>query len=170
MNVKAKRVLADGRSSRWAWMDRFEVPQYDGDGVYLTRWRVLRTPLFGIYVHRMSGPDPRPTLHDHPWSFLSVILRGGYVERRLDPMTMTVNELHTIRRGNRVAAKDAHSIRHLLRTPTWTLCLVGPERREWGYLDEYDGAGTWLWTPYHKHPHAAEFDAALARRKAKVDA
>lgn len=148
-------------------MDRFEVPQYDDDGTYLTRWRLIRTPWFGIYVHRMTGPDPRLTLHDHPWSFLSMILRGGYVERRLDPYTLKVEEQRTVRWWNRVRATDGHSIRTLLRNPTWTLCLVGPEVRMWGYVEEY-GNGQWIWTPYHIHPHAAEFDAAIARRKSKA--
>jgi hypothetical protein len=143
-------------------MERFEVPNYDDDGVYLTRWRVIQTPWAALYVHRMTGPDPRATLHDHPWSFLSIIVRGGYIERRLDPMTMTVDHWHVVRWWNRVRALDAHSIRSLLRNPTWTLLFVGRRRRTWGYL-ESEGYG-WIWTQFDRHRHNEEFKAALARR------
>lgn len=163
------RQLASGRNPQWAWMDRFEVPQYDGDGIYLTRWRVIQTPLGGLYVHRYTGPDPRPTLHDHPWRFLSIVLRGGYVERRLDPVTMTVDEEHVVRHVNYVRAGDAHSIRRLLRPTTWTLLLVGRRVRTWGYLERFsplDDGGEWMWTEFSKHAHNDEFIAALARRNA----
>lgn len=169
--------LASNRSARWAFMDRFEVPQYEGDGVYLTRWRIVQTPWGGLYLHRMEGPDPRATLHDHPWSFLSLILRGGYVERRLDPMTMRVDEGHRVRWWNRMRATDAHSIRSLLRVPTWTLLLVGKRRRTWGYLEgpawqhwEVQGnTGRWWWTEFNRHQHNDEFVAALARRKTRTE-
>lgn len=144
-------------------MDRFEVPQYDGDGNYLTRWRIVQTPWFGILLHRFDGPDPRLTLHDHPWPFLSFVLRGGYVERRLDPMTMRVDEQRVVRSVNRMRLIDAHAIRRLLRQPTWTLMFVGRRVRTWGYL-EPSAYGKWSWTEFDKHIHAREFDAALERR------
>lgn len=158
------RRLANGRVAKWAFMERFEVPDYDKpERNYLTRWRLIQTPWFGLYLHRLDGPDPRVTLHDHPWAFLSIVLRGGYVERRLDPMTMLVNEEHRIRYINRARPGMAHSIRYLLRQPTWTLLFVGARRRTWGYWNE---GSAWLWTEFDKHEHAAEFDHALKARKA----
>lgn len=162
-------------------MERFEVPNYDSDSNCLTRWRVVQTPWAGFYVHRFDGPDPRPTLHDHPWPFLSCVLRGGYIERRLTPMAMSVQEDHVVRWFNRKRTHDAHSIVRLLRVPTWTLMFVGRRVRTWGYLEgpewvfpsDHDplndptpmGAERWRWTEFNKHLHAAEFDAALARRR-----
>lgn len=164
------RKLASGRSARWAFMERFEVPDYDGDGNYLTRWRVIQTPLAALYVHRFDGPDPRSTLHDHPWPFLSIVLRGGYVERRLDPTDMQVNENHRIRFVNRMRLGGAHAIVRLTRTPTWTLMLVGRRVRTWGYLEPslFGDGGSWVWTEFNRHSHAYEFDAALARRKTRA--
>lgn len=163
--MTARPKLASNRSPRWAFLERFEVPDYDGDGNYLTRWRVAQTPWFGVYVHRFDGPDPRDTLHDHPWPFLSVVLRGGYIERRLNPMTMTVNEKHRVRFVNRMPLRSAHAITSLTRTPTWTLMLVGRRVRTWGYLDPIDDAESgWWWREFDKHPHSVEFDAAMKRR------
>lgn len=49
---------------------------------YLVRWRLrLSTELCGVYVHRFLEPDV-PVYHDHPWNFLTLILKGGYTEHR----------------------------------------------------------------------------------------
>ena len=169
--ARSRAKLASKRSARWAFMERFEVPDYDSDGNYLTRLRIVQTPWFGIYLHRFDAPDPRPTLHDHPWPFVSFVLRGGYVERRLDPMTREVNERHRVSFVNRMRTHDAHAIVHLFRVPTWTLMLVGRRVRTWGYLEPIHARMTapqldqWVWTEFDKHRHQEEFDAAMARRK-----
>lgn len=164
------KQLASRRSPRWAFMETFKVPQYDGDDDYLTRLRIVQTPWFGLYLHRFDGPDPRPTLHDHPWPFLSFVLRGGYVERRLNTLTMKVDENHRVRFVNRMPTHGAHAIMRLTRSPTWTLMVVGRRVRTWGYLEPvFDGPGSdprkWQWTEFDKHLHAREFDAALERRR-----
>jgi len=154
--------LANIRSPRWGFMERFELPDYDDPTRnYLTRLRVVQTPWFGVYLHRMDGPDPRPTLHDHPWPFVSFVLRGGYTERIAYGETDGV----AVTRVNVKRAQDVHSITRLHRTPTWTLMLVGRRRRVWGYLDQ-DGT----WTRFDRHPHADEFAAALATRQFNEEA
>ena len=154
------KVLAEGRRSNWAFMERFEVPDFDEPDInYLTRLRVIQTPWFGIYVHRFDRPDSRATLHDHPWSFLSIILRGGYVERRPD-------RFRQIRFVNRMRLGDAHYIESLTRTPTWSLMVVGRRVRKWGYVEPTDGG--FVWTPFDKHAHAYEFDEAMAHRNETV--
>jgi hypothetical protein len=157
-------------------MERFEVPNYDDEGNYLTRWRIIQTPWFAFYLHRFDGPDPRPTLHDHPFNFTAVVLRGGYVERRLDRSTLEVNENHVIRFFNRVKSGDAHSIKSLLRYPTWTFLFVGRRVRQWGYLEPvpyYTGSqkeyrNGFKWTPFDRHKHNLEFQIAMERRKKTV--
>lgn len=127
---------AGGTSSpRWAILQhQFDLVQRATGLVYLRRWWIIKTPWFGIILHRMDAPDARPELHDHPFGFLSIVLRGGYIERRLRPRESTIDETHRVRFVNRVRPFDAHSIRRLLSVPTWTLLLVGPYRRTWGFL------------------------------------
>lgn len=157
------------RTRKWAVMEKFEIPNFDDPGNYLTRWRVLETPWFGVYLHRIDTPDSRPTLHDHPWNFTALLLRGGYIERRLDPHTMQVDEHRRVRWVNRMRSHDAHAIVQLLRVPTWTLLFVGARRRTWGYLEPLDpAAGAWMWTEFDKHPHNDEFTAAMDRRRAGI--
>lgn len=152
-------------SKRWAFMERFEVPNLDRpEETYLWRLRIIQTPWFGVYLHRMDGPDSRWTLHDHPWSFVSFVLRGGYIERRLDPHDRSFHR-RLVQRVNVMRTHDAHAITRLLRIPTWTLVFVGARRRTWGYWERTLGDDDrWAWTPFDKHHHASEFDAAMAAR------
>lgn len=153
-------------SKEWAILERFEVPNFDDPTTnYLERLRIVSTPWASLYLHRLGTPDSRPTLHDHPWSFLSIVLRGGYIEQRLNLHDRSLRTRH-IRFVNVMRRDDAHYIKSLDRTPTWTLLLVGKRRRTWGYWRP-DGQRTtwasWYWTPFDTDPHAAEFDEAKRR-------
>jgi hypothetical protein len=160
---------------RWRILDRFEIPHMDRPEVnYLDRWRILETPWGSIFLHRIGTPDSRPTLHDHPWSFVSIVLAGGYLERRLNLHTRQV-EARRVRRVNVMRRDDSHAITALEGgRPCWTLLLVGARRRKWGYLRPVSSlwaeiAGhqpedAWTWVAFDVDEHAHEFDAALAAR------
>lgn len=163
---------------RWRIVDRFVIPNLDNpDELYLTRWRILETPWFGLFIHRFDGPDSRPVLHDHPWSFVSLLVRGGYVEHRLGygkissaPTPRQVIRRH-VRFVNVMRRDDAHFIESLDRTPTWSVLVVGKRRRTWGFLRPIPGStrGAWSWTPFNTDGNAAEYDRAIAAREARSD-
>lgn len=117
---------------RWALFSWFEVPDSDHrDRVYLRRLRVIQTPWFGMYVHWIFLPDRDRALHDHPWPFVSWVIRGGYTER---VRTKTSEASRTWSRwsAHRMRSRDAHSI-DLIEPGTVTLVLVGRRCREWGF-------------------------------------
>lgn len=158
--------------SGWAFMQRYDVPDYDDWTVdYMTRWRVFGTPWCGFYIHRINRPDPRRTLHDHPWPFLSFVLRGGYVERfglrakgdRIGPIREVMRRTRRWGSVRFMRKTDAHAIVELRRSPTWTLVFVGRRRPEpsWGYWADPGSGG---FTPFDEHPHAAEVEEAVAGR------
>lgn len=132
--------------------DRFVITnrQAGDTSPYITRLRIVDTPWFGVFVHTMHRPDAQPMLHDHPWPFVSFVLRGGYTERILDPVTRQVRERH-IRRFNRKRMIDAHYIVALDQRPTRTLMFVGRTRRKWGYWEQVLGSSTWTWTAWDEH-------------------
>lgn len=111
----------------WALLHREEIAR-DGRP-YLTRWRLIQTPLFAAYLHRFWAPDHDEDFHDHPWDFVSIVLAGGYVEERGWPLRVE-------RRGRGSVAyrraEDLHRIASVI-VPTWTLVLCGRRRREWGF-------------------------------------
>jgi hypothetical protein len=120
-----------------------------GGKPYLTRWILFK--LFGLklYLHKLHTDDADRDLHDHPWNFASIILRGGYNELGPDGQWTRYRWL------NIKKATDAHRL-VLLRYPTWTLLFVGRKSRDWGfhtpdgwihhkeYLDRKFGVGNWV--------------------------
>jgi hypothetical protein len=98
---------------------------------YMRRW-IVRTPWGTLRVHRILRKDHDADPHDHPFDFVSVILRGGYAEERLWP-----DGTRTVRRYGRGSvlrrrAEDAH--RFLTVDPeTTTFVIAGPKRRSWGF-------------------------------------
>jgi hypothetical protein len=63
----------------WAILHSENIQDMDGSS-YIKRLRLLATPWFSCYLHRILAPDPQRPLHDHPWVFWSLIVRGGYIE------------------------------------------------------------------------------------------
>lgn len=119
------------------------------DGKYYLRRRGFSCRWFGVFLHRMDAPDPGPDPHDHPWTFGSLVLWGGYQELRA-PIRDSWSQEQTWRKwlSWRILRLDeCHTIYALDRTPTFTLVVHGPLRREWGFYvdeefivhDDYDG-------------------------------
>lgn len=135
VHYRPEKLAALGRrlqASGWSVMSRIEIY---GTGIsthLLTRWRIIRTPWFGIFLHKHHNSDQSRHLHDHPWNFTTIVLRGGYDE--LVPARHGVGMRHwPAGSWHRLHAEDAHTIDHLERTPTWTLMLVGRHRRVWQF-------------------------------------
>lgn len=133
-----------GNSLRWALMRWSDVPDQTREGfVYLRRLRVLQTPWFAVYVHWLYLPDGDRDPHDHPWSFWSLVLKGGYLEEFFSWQTgerrwcpdIGPSATKVWRRGSlhRMGVKAAHRIRLLTRTPTVTLIVTGRRRQSWGF-------------------------------------
>lgn len=116
-------------SIHWALLERFDIRDEGTGELYLRRWRIVQTPWFGLYLHKIASRDKDRDPHDHPWSFVSLVLRGGYDEYRPGIGIMARGWLSlAFRRAN-----DAHTILRLHRTPTWTLVAVGRRKRIWGF-------------------------------------
>lgn len=136
-------VQTKEQERRWGLFHRFVIG--DGDSVYLNRLTILTTPWFSIKLHKIYRPDNQRDLHDHPWSFLSIVLWGSYEED-------TVDGRRKIRWWNwkpLEGPKGRHSIRSVSREPVWTLVFTGPRRRIWGFW--VDGGTKFVpWNEYDK--------------------
>jgi hypothetical protein len=142
------RALRARSSRSWGFWRHMTLRR--GDGVaYLDRLRFIQTPWFGVYLHRIDAPDPGVDLHDHPWPFVSIVLRGGYDEYRSEtrdasrfaqlnadfPSTRISGDVVRRAAGSvrRMRLDECHTIFRLHRTPTWTLVIVGHRVRDWGF-------------------------------------
>lgn len=121
-------------NKKWSFFKKFDIDDVNDPGVvYLRRWYLIRTPWFGIYLHKIMRPDHDRDLHDHPWNFVPIILWGGYDEQ----LPGEEFRLRTPGSMRLVRATDSHRIDTLINDkPAWTLCLVGRHQRDWGFHTE----------------------------------
>lgn len=136
---------------RWKVLSRFVIGKQDNP--MMTRWRVIQTPWFGLYVHFIYREDLDPVPHDHPWVFWRMVLRGGYMERYFtDPQYGRADlRVQTPWRPSRVPVEHAHRITHV-EPKTTTLVIVGPKHHAWGFWGP-DPVGAYLvgarrWVPW----------------------
>ena len=123
---------------------RLRLRRTDGR-IFLERRGWKHDRLGGIFLHRMAAPDPDLDLHDHPWAFLTIPLWGGYVEHRCatrdaplaaaiaSPAARGYPETRRPLRPRRMRLDECHRIVELRRRTAWTLVLLGPRRRRWGF-------------------------------------
>jgi hypothetical protein len=113
-----KRLLLD-RGPSW--------PDYDKAEPFMIRYYLLfrKRPKwfpFNILLHKILKSD-LGDLHDHYWSYITIILKGGYWE---------TNENGTFWRGPGYIgfrnASDRHSLKIPKGKPAWTLLLAGPNK------------------------------------------
>ncbi|GMV81224.1 MAG: hypothetical protein AMXMBFR7_24080 [Planctomycetota bacterium] len=144
----------------WPFTERITTP--DGEP-YLYRYTLLYLPGFRLYLHRIFRADGDRHLHDHPWNFTSLVLKGGYREE-------TPQGIFERRAGAliRHKAEDYHRILELYTQSAWTLVLCGRKRRPWGFLV----GNRWIpWNEYLREspPEAPKTpSAASSSRKALV--
>lgn len=124
--------------------------------LYMRRWRLIHNRFFGIRVHNIVRSDADRELHDHPFTFVSVILRGGYWEHTVDgrrtwygPGSIVVRSADVLHRLEleRRPAKTLDEFGPGFTLPevgAWTLVIRGPMRREWGFLTDR-GWRDWRW-------------------------
>lgn len=147
------------KEKRWAFMSRKVIGRPDNP--MLVRWRLIQTPWFGIYLHIIWREDLDRLPHDHPWSFRSWVVRGGYIEEFWpDIRLMGHSEVRAFGQIGRIKGwvskpqwthrfrpTEAHRITFVLPHTT-TLVVVGRKFRTWGF---YDGGNNFIeWTDYHK--------------------
>lgn len=105
--------------------------------LHFQRYRFIETKAFRVYLHRISASDEDKDMHDHPWSFRSLILKGSYTETWTTPPNWDNPQTRTVRPGDVVKHHhwDAHKL--TLNTPVvWTLVLTGDKSHDWGYQTE----------------------------------
>lgn len=111
----------------------------DSEGApYMRRW-LFRHPWGNVRLHCIMRSDSDRALHDHPFDFVSLILRGAYIEHRpmlaRNPAGPTVIRRYRAGQLNRCRAEDPHRL-ELREGPVWTLVFCGRKRREWGFHAE----------------------------------
>lgn len=101
---------------------------------YLTRYYLFLKDRkwfpFNIFVHNFHKSDP-DDLHDHPWPFITIILKGGYWEH-----TPKGKFWRGAGKINWAKSTALHRVELEPGVDTWTLFIPGPSVREWGFIDK----------------------------------
>jgi len=118
------------------------------DEPYLERYYVFlkdraRFP-FNVFLHKFLKSDP-DDVHDHPWPYATLILRGGYWEwtPQFDESGHRCGEISKWRSAGSLrfaSAKSYHRIELDPAVECWTLFMPGRKQREWGFLSK----GKWI--------------------------
>ena len=108
----------------------------------LTRYYLFlkdrKTFPFNVFLHKFHKGDPGD-VHDHPWPYATLILKGGYYEwvPKFDSCGKKIDEERMWRGPGHFRlcrATSYHRIELCEGVTPWTLFMPGPHKREWGFL------------------------------------
>jgi hypothetical protein len=139
------------QSPNWAFWKRFVIPCLNGEK-YLARLRIIDTPWFGVYLHDIFEPDGDRDPHNHPWSFISIVLRGRYDEKFFWNPEKSLNRMWRRKSHKRFSAHrmDAHAAHRITYAAPGlkTLIIRGPRKpKGWGF---FTSEGYVPWQEYVK--------------------
>jgi hypothetical protein len=89
---------------------------------------------FNIFLHKFHKSDP-DDLHDHPWNYMTFIVKGGYWE-----YTPEGKFWRGAGHFRRCTAESYHRIELEPGVECWTIFMPGKQRRDWGF----DMEGHWI--------------------------
>lgn len=141
---------------------RKKVIERDKDVPYLIRWNLFGlgedSKFFSIKIHKIIKSD-HECLHDHPWWFISILLKGQYkewrninngdyysgLELRHEPKSDT-NIGGRIYKAGSILIRPANWAHRLEVTePCYTLVFTFKKIRDWGFITK----GGWkFWQEY----------------------
>jgi hypothetical protein len=93
---------------------------------------------FNIFLHKFLKGDP-DDVHDHPWPYATLILRGGYYEwipqfNQDGTLNCEIRKWRGPGHFRICSSTSYHRIELKNGVTAWTLFMPGPQRREWGFL------------------------------------
>ena len=93
---------------------------------YFHRW-IADFGAFTVRLHHWHGSDDARAFHDHPYSFTTVVLWGGYTD--VSPAGSDRLRMGSIRRR---AAEYRHTVSDAI-PGTWTLLFTSGRKRHWSF-------------------------------------
>jgi len=111
--------------------------------LHFQRYAVIETDKFAVYIHKIHEADKDLHLHSHPWNFISLILKGSYIEKFLgkdlfweDQEFFRIKSFLSFSKGNR---SYFHKIERIRKGPVYSLFVTWGKHQNWFYKME-DGS------------------------------
>lgn len=113
---------------------------------------------FNVTLHKIVKSDD-PIYHDHPWPFMTVVLKGGYWEHTpiFNSKNQFIGDVRTWRGPGSIIMRKATEFHWLEMHPdknsATTLFFMGPQQRDWGFLiTKFKSNKHWVqWENYLKN-------------------
>ncbi len=129
----------------------FNIVTDDGTGM-VSPWRrpftwCIQKLGFAVRVHEILRSDTGRDPHNHPWPYLTIVLKGGYTEHRYDESGYLISS-EWYGPGNILyrPANSWHRLELLRGMPATTLFITGKKCQRWGF-NTPEG-----FVPYDKYP------------------
>lgn len=116
------------------------IKRDDGEP-YLIRYRIFGCKFFKIRIHHILKSD-YDCLHDRPWNFISIILKGGYIEHTERTYSYLGGYAqYTIPYRHRYwplsilyrPANWKHKLEVIPGVDCWTFVIMFKRKRDWGF-------------------------------------
>lgn len=104
-------------------------------GEEFTRYTLFKTPWLKVYLHRLKAETAHEQCHDHPWSFITLLLKRGYTEFHSGVWTRHYPGEILFR-----PATWKHNV--VTEGVSWSIIIAGSRTREWGFVscgEEHEG-------------------------------
>lgn len=140
------------------------------DDPYMVRYILFRwAHLPRVYIHKFLRSDDERAPHNHPWWFVSLVLKGSYLEYTDAPLNPHLRKRFSfayrpLSTFHRVALpngfrKQSFDVGSYGPVPCWTLVVTGPDVRGWGFrCPRYRIQGNGLGIPPYRVVPWPEFD------------
>lgn len=134
---------------------------------------------FNLTLHKIVKSDD-PIFHDHPWAFMTIVLKGGYWEHTpvFDKNGKIIAEFTTWKGPGSIIKRKANEF-HWLELdenvgPATTLFFMGPQERKWGFLINKTRTKTqWIewdhYLTYYKDYHKRYIEPKIQMMNQKKD-
>lgn len=128
------------------WIVPFAKTKYPGaDGCGLLNWRhypikwILQRLRVAVRVHHILRSDHDRAFHDHPWPYVTVILKGGYTEIApvYDASGLYIGNKRTWYGPGSILfrrAKSQHRLELWEVETCWTLFITFGKAQAWGFF------------------------------------
>ncbi len=105
-----------------------EIRSKNGE-LHFIRWEIFSIGNFSMNIHAIYKADEDRHLHNHPWNFMNIILKGSYIELLPNGKVRLKTFLSTsIRKADKF-----HKIGEVVSKSVYTLNFMWGKRKDWGY-------------------------------------
>ena len=105
---------------------RWNEPLGEKECPYAYRWVFIFFG-FSVRIHKWKRSDDKRFMHDHPWWFITLVLKGSYAD-------VSEKGRDTLKRFSFRYRPSSH--KHYVEIPKggcWTILFTGKPLRNWGF-------------------------------------